>query len=80
MRFFCKGIFTRYDYCIRFIFWGMKMNADDLIPVDFIMTTFEMHRFRVCSLDFIHQNTNRVRLRMFSLIKLILLWCMYLEI
>ena len=37
------------------------MNADDSIPVDYIRTTFKMNRFRICSLDFIHQNTNRIR-------------------
>ena len=39
----------------------MEMNADDSIPVDYIRTAFEMHRFHICSLDFIRQNTNRIR-------------------
>ena len=50
---FCKGVSTRYNYRIRFVFWRMEMNADDSIPVDYIKTAFEIYRFRVCSLDFI---------------------------
>ena len=40
---------------------GVWKYADDSILVDYIRTAFEMHRFRVCSLDYIHQNTNRIR-------------------
>ena len=45
-----KGQSTRYDCRIRFVFWGMELNADDSISVDYIRTAFRTF-----------QNANRIR-------------------
>ena len=57
-----KGVSTRYDFRIRFVFWCVEMNGAVSIPNDHIRTAFEMYRFHICSFDFIRQNTNRIRL------------------
>ena len=35
---FCQGLSTQYDYRIRFVFWRIEMNADVLVPIDYIRT------------------------------------------
>ena len=52
---------TRYDYRIRFAFWGMEMNADDSIPVDWVTTALKIYCLDIRSLDFIGQKANRMR-------------------